>query len=161
MRPTLAVSGCPPMSALYFGDLKIGGRYKSEPYTVTEEAIIAFAREFDVQPFHLDEIAARETIFGGLAASGWHTAAIAMRLFTTGPLQFVSGAVGLGVDELRWPAPVRPGDKLQLETEILEMRPSKSKPRQGIVRIRNVMTNQNGEVVLSYLANAMVQRRAW
>ena len=111
-----------------------------------------------MQPFHLDPIAAKQTIFKGLAASGWHTAAIAMRLFTT-TIPFAGGAVGLGVDELRWPVAVRPNDQLQLETEILEMRASRSKPQQGIIRIRNVMRNQNGEVVLSYMANAMVQRR--
>ena len=83
-----------------------------------------FAREFDVQPFHLDHAAAKESVFEGLAASGWHTAAIAMRLFTTGPMQFVGGAIGLGVDEFRWPIAVRPGDRLRLTTEILEMRPS-------------------------------------
>jgi acyl dehydratase len=147
------------MNRLYFEDLAVGAKFQSAPYEVTEEAIIAFAREFDVQPFHLEHAAANESIFGGLAASGWHTAAIAMRLFTTGPLQFVGGAVGLGVDELRWPVAVRPGDQLRLETEILEMRTSKSKPQNGIVRIRNVMTNQKGEVVLSYMANALVQRR--
>jgi acyl dehydratase len=144
---------------IYFEDIKVGDRFKSEAYEVTERAIVDFAREFDVQPFHLDPAAAKESIFGGQAASGWHTTAIAMRLFTTGPLQFVGGAIGLAVDELRWPVAVRPGDILQLGTEILEMRPSKSKPEQGIIRIRNVMTNQNGETVLSYMANAMVRRR--
>jgi acyl dehydratase len=147
------------MNWVYFEDLKVGEKFLSETYDVTERAISNFASEFDVQPFHLDRAAAEESVFGGLAASGWHTAAIAMRLFTTGPLQFVGGAVGLGVDELRWPIAVRPGDKLQLETEILEARTSKSKPQHGIVRIRNVMTNQNRDVVLSYTANALVQRR--
>lgn len=147
-------------NAVYFDDLGVGDRYNSEPYAVTEKAIFAFAREFDVQPFHLDHEAAKSSAFDGLAASGWHTAAIAMRLFTTGPLRFVGGAIGLGVDELRWPIAVRPDDQLKLETEILELRPSKSKPRFGIVRIRNVMTNQTDEVVLSYTANALVQRRA-
>jgi acyl dehydratase len=147
------------MHRLYFEDLKVGDRYLSEPYEVSESAILNFALEFDVQAFHLDHEAAEKSVFQGLAASGWHTAAIAMRLFTTGPLQFVGGAIGLGVDELRWPAAVRPGDTLRLETEILEMRPSKSKPGQGLIRIRNLATNQRGEVVLSYFANAMVQRR--
>ena len=145
---------------IYFDDLKIGDRFESEAYQITEEAIFAFAREFDVQPFHLDHTAANESVFEGLAASGWHTAAIAMRLFTTGPIRFVGGAIGLGVDELRWPIAVRPDDRLRLTTEILEMRPSKSKPTQGIIRIRNVMTNQNGEVVLSYMANALIRRRS-
>ncbi|MGZ4983553.1 MAG: MaoC/PaaZ C-terminal domain-containing protein, partial [Chthoniobacterales bacterium] len=98
------------MNAIYFDDLKIGQRFHSETYEITEQSIIDFARQFDVQPFHLDAVAAKNTIFDGLSASGWHTAAIAMRLFTTGPLQFVGGAVGLGVDELRWPAAVRPND---------------------------------------------------
>ena len=148
------------MNGLYFDEVKAGDQFTSDPYVITEEAIIAFAREFDVQPFHTDHAAANESVFGGLAASGWHTAAVAMRLFTTGPLQFVGGAVGLGVDELRWPVAVRPGDTLKLETEILELRPSKSKPTHGIIRIRNVAKNQKDEVVLSYAANALVQRRS-
>jgi acyl dehydratase len=147
------------MTARYFEDIAIGERFRSEPFAVTEEAIIAFARDFDVQPFHMDHAAAHQSVFGGLAASGWHTAAIAMRLFTTGPLRFAGGAVGLGVDELRWPVAVRVGDRLQLETEILEARASRSKPEHGILRIRNVLTNQNDEVVLSYFANALVLRR--
>ncbi|MGI9089343.1 MAG: MaoC family dehydratase [Chthoniobacterales bacterium] len=147
------------MSLRYFEDLAVGDKFVSEPYEVSEQAMVDFAREFDFQPFHLDHVAANKSVFHGLAASGWHTAAIAMRLFTTGPLQFVGGAVGLGVDELRWPIAVRPGDRLQLETEILEARTSKSKPQHGILRIRNVLTNQNRDVVLSYMANALVQRR--
>jgi len=146
------------MNRLYFEDLKVGDRFLSAPYEVSESAIVNFAREFDVQAFHLDHEAAEKSVFDGLAASGWHTAAIAMRLFTTGPLQFVGGAIGLGVDELRWPSAVRPGDTLRLETEIMELRPSRSKPGQGLIRIRNVTNNQRGEVVLSYFANAMVQR---
>ena len=147
------------MRTRYFEDVVIGQRFESEPFLITEDAIIAFAREFDVQPFHLDHTAANESVFRGLAASGWHTAAVAMRLFTTGPLQFGGGAVGLGVDELRWPVAVRAGDRVQLRTEILGARTSQSKSQHGILRIRNVLTNQNGEVVLSYSANAMVQRR--
>ena len=147
------------MTELYFEDVKPGDRFSSEPYTISEDAITSFAREFDVQAFHLEHAAADASVFGGLAASGWHTAAVAMRLFTTGPLRFVGGAVGLGVDELRWPIAVRAGDRLQLVTEIVEARTSKSKPQHGIIRIRNVMTNERGDVVLSYFANALVQRR--
>ncbi len=147
------------MAELYFEDVSVGERFASEPYAISEEAIVTFAREFDVQAFHLDHAAANASVFGALAASGWHTAAIAMRLFTTGPLQFVGGAVGLGVDELRWPVAVRPGDQLRLTTEILDARASRSKPGYGILRIRNVLTNESGEVVLSYTANAMVRRR--
>ena len=147
------------MTPRYFEDVAVGDTFRSDSFLVTEDAIIAFAREFDVQAFHLEHAAANESVFGGLAASGWHTAAIAMRLFTTGPLQFVGGAVGLGVDEMRWPVAVRPGDRLQLTTEILEARPSRSQPQFGLLRIRNVLTNQSGQVVLSYSANAMVRRR--
>jgi acyl dehydratase len=147
------------MTGFYLEDVATGQRFRSERYAVTEAAIVAFAREFDPQPFHIDCVAAKNSVFDGLAASGWHTAAIAMRLMMTGPMQFVGGAVGLGVDELRWPVAVRAGDTLQLDTEIVDARPSRSKPQHGIIRIRNVMTNDRGEVVLSYSANAMVQRR--
>jgi acyl dehydratase len=146
------------MMDIHFEDLKVGAHFRSERYEVTEAAIIRFAQEFDVQAFHLDPTAAKKSVFGGLAASGWHTAAIAMRLFTT-TMHFAGGAVGLAVDELRWPVAVRPNDSLQLKTQILEMRPSRSKPGYGILRIRNEMQNEKGEMVLSYTANALVQRR--
>ncbi len=147
------------MIELYLEDVVVGQRFESDVYEVTEAAIIAFAQQFDPQPFHLEHAAADASVFAGLAASGWHTAAIAMRLMMTGPMQFAGGAVGLGVDELRWPVAVRPDDILRLVTEIVEARRSNSKPAHGIIRIRNVMTNARGEVVLSYFANALVQRR--
>ncbi len=147
------------MMELYLEDISIGQRFESDAYEVTEAAMIAFASEFDPQPFHLEHAAADASVFAGLAASGWHTAAIAMRLMMTGPMKFAGGAVGLGVDELRWPVAARPNDTLRLVTEIIDARPSKSKPEHGIIRIRNVMTNAAGEVVLSYFANALVQRR--
>ncbi len=147
------------MRQRYFEDLQIGGRFKSEPYSVSEEQIISFAREFDPQPFHLDPALARQTMFKGLIASGWHTAAITMRLFVQ-TLNFAEGAIGLGVDELRWPNAVRPGDVLQVETEIVDLRESRSKPSHGIVRIRNVTTNQRGEVVQTMFASALVLRRS-
>ena len=147
------------MTPRYFEDVSVGEVFRSEPFLITEEALIAFAREFDVQAFHLEHAAADASVFGGLAASGWHTAAVAMRLFTTGPLQFVGGAVGLGVDELRWPIAVRARDRVSLTTEILDARASRSKPGYGILHIRNVLTNQNDATVLSYTANAMVRRR--
>ncbi|MEP6822694.1 MAG: MaoC family dehydratase [Chthoniobacterales bacterium] len=147
------------MSGRYLEDVKVGELFQSDAYQVTEESIMAFAQQFDPQPFHLDPVAAAKSVFQGLSASGWHTAAIAMRLFVTGPLQFVGGAVGLGVDELRWPTAVRPGDTIQLETEIVETRLSRSKSGYGIVRIRNVAKNQEGGVVMSYTANAMVLSR--
>src|SRR5207249_1716782 len=147
------------MSQRYFEDLKAGDRFKSGTYKVTEEQIVSFAREFDPQPFHLDPAVARQPMFKGLIASGWHTAAITMRLFVQ-ILNFAEGAIGLGVDELRWPNAVRPGDVLQVETEIVDLRESRSKPSHGIVRIRNVTTNQRGEVVQTMFASALVLRRS-
>src|SRR5438132_1924808 len=147
------------MSQRYFEDLKAGDRFKSGTYKVTEEQIVSFAREFDPQPFHLDPAVARQTMFKGLIASGWHTAAITMRLFVQ-TLNFAEGAIGLGVDELRWPNAVRPGDVLQVETEIVDFRESRSKPSHGVVRIRNVTTNQRGEVVQTMFASALVLRRS-
>jgi acyl dehydratase len=147
------------VTELYLEDLHVGDRFDSDTIEVTREDIIAFAREFDPQPFHLEEKAAERSIFKELVASGWHTAAMSMKLFVTGGLQLAGGSVGLGVDELRWPQPVRPGDTLRLETEILEVRSSKSKPDRGIIRIRNVTTNQRGEVVQTFMAFVMVRRR--
>jgi acyl dehydratase len=146
------------MSQRYFEDLKIGDRFKSEPYVVSEEAIVTFAREFDPQSVHIDTVAASRTMFGGLIASGWHTAAITMRLFVQ-TLKFAEGAIGLGVDELRWPNAVKANDSLKVETEILDLRPSKSKPNQGIIRFRNVTTNQRDEVVQTMMASALVPKR--
>ncbi len=147
------------MSERYFDDLTQGDRFKSATYEVTEEQIISFAREFDPQPFHLDSAVARQTMFKGLIASGWHTAAITMRLFVQ-RLNFAEGAIGLGVDELRWPNAVRPGDALQVETEIVDLRVSRSKPSHGIVRLRNVTVNQRGEIVQTMSASALVLRRS-
>src|ERR1700736_1912584 len=146
------------MSERYFEDVKVGDRFKSSTYTVTEESIISFAREFDPQSFHLDPAKAEQTIFEGLIASGWHTASITMRLFVQ-TLSFAEGAIGLGVDELRWPNPVRPGDVLEVETEIIDLRESRSKPDHGIIRLRNVTSNQRGEIVQTMLASAMVPKR--
>jgi acyl dehydratase len=143
----------------YLEDLKVGDRFQSGPYEVTEAAIIEFGREFDPQPFHLDPGAAQRTIFRGLVASGWHTAAITMRLLVTCGLNLAGGAVGLGADELRWPRPVRPGDILRLEIEIVEVRPSRSKPDRGTIRIRYATRNQNDEPVMTLTATALVPRR--
>lgn len=148
-----------PVNELFLEDLQVSDRFGSDTYEVTEENIIAFARDFDPQPFHLDPEAAKQTVFKELVASGWHTAAMSMKLFVTGGLRLAGGSVGLGVDELRWPRPVKPGDTLRLETEILDVRPSQSKPDRGIIRIRNVTTNQRGEVVQTFVASVLVRRR--
>jgi acyl dehydratase len=136
----------------------MGDRFQSEPLNVTEKQLIEFAHKFDPQMFHLSRKRAERTIFKGLVASGWHTAAITMRLFVQ-TLNFAEGAIGLGVDELRWPNVVRPGDVLRVETEIVDARPSRSRPGFGIIRLRNVTTNQRGQIVQTMLASAMVPRR--
>jgi acyl dehydratase len=146
------------MKEHYFDDLKVGDRVKSESLNVTEKQLIEFAHKFDPQMFHLSRKSAERSIFKGLIASGWHTAAMTMRLFVQ-TLNFAEGAIGLGVDELRWPHVVRPGDVLTVETEIVDLRPSRSRPNHGIIRLRNVTTNQRGEIVQTMLASAMVPRR--
>ena len=147
------------MKERYYDDLKVGDRFKSEPVKVTGKQVIEFAHKFDPQMFHLNRKRAERTLFKGLVASGWHTAAVTMRLFVQ-RLNFAEGAIGLGVDELRWPDAVRPGDVLTVETEILHRRRSRSKPGYGIIRLRNVTTNQRGEIVQTMLGSAMVRRRA-
>src|SRR5204863_10169539 len=146
------------MKEHYFDDLKVGDRFKSESLNVTEKQLIEFAHKFDPQMFHLSRKSAERSIFKGLIASGWHTAAMTMRLFVQ-TLKFAKGAIGVGVDKLRWPNAVRPGDVLTVETKILDARLSRSRPRYGIIRLRYVTTNQRGEVVQTMLASAMVRRR--
>ena len=146
------------MEQRYFEDLKVGDRFKSQTYKVSEEQIISFAREFDPQPFHLDRKVAEQSMFKQLFASGWHTAAITMRLFVQ-TLNFAEGAIGLGVDELRWPNAVKPGDELQVEIEIIDLRMSRSKPSHGVVRLRYVTTDQRGEIVQTMFASALIRRR--
>ncbi len=143
---------------LYLDDLYVGQRFTSGTYLIEEERIKEFAAEFDPQPFHLDETAARASIFKGLAASGWHTAAVAMRLLVTGGLPLADGIVGLGGD-IAWPGPTRPGDVLRVESEIVEITPSRSKPHQGIVTVRGTMFNQAGEAVYVLTAKLLVSQR--
>jgi acyl dehydratase len=143
---------------LYMDDLQVGQRFTSGSYVIEEAQIKAFAAAFDPQPFHLDESAAQASIFKGLAASGWHTAAIAMRLLVDGGLPFAHGIVGLG-GEIAWPRPTRPGDTLRVESEVVEIRPSRSKPQQGIVTVRSTMLNQGGEAVYLLTAKLLVLRR--
>ena len=143
---------------LYLEDVSVGQRFQSAKYQITEEQIKNFAAQFDPQPFHLDEAAARASVFRGLAASGWHTASITMRLIVTGGVPFADGTVGLG-GEIEWPRPTRPGDVLHVESEIVEIIPSRSKPNQGIVRVRNTTLNQNGEAVQIFTAKILLFRR--
>ena len=131
---------------LYLDDLYVGQRFAAGPISVTAAEIVSFAREFDPQPFHLDGEAAKATLFQGLAASGWHTAALTMRMLTDGGIPIATGVVGVG-GEIAWPKPVRPGDTLRVETEVLAIAPSRSKPNQAIVTTRSTTTNQHGETV--------------
>ncbi len=144
---------------LYLEDLAPGRVFRSGPVTVSEADIVRFGREFDPQPFHTDPEAARDSVFDGLAASGWHTAGLTMRLFVTGEMRLAGGTVGAGVEDLRWPRPVRPGDTLRLESEVVEVRASRSKPHQGVARVRNTTLNQDGEVVQVFTAVLIVPRR--
>src|SRR3981081_1885222 len=143
---------------LYLDDLYVGQRFTSGTYLMEAHRIKEFAAEFDPQPFHLDETAAEASVFKGLAASGWHTAAVAMRLLVTGGLPFANGIVGLG-GEIAWPKPTRPGDLLRVESEIVEIVPSRSKPNQGIVTVRSTTMNQNGEPVYMFTSRVLVFRR--
>lgn len=148
------------MSAmLYLEDLRAGQTYGSGRLKVTEERIKSFAAEFDPQSAHLDDAAARSTIFRGLAASGWHTAAMTMRLFVDSEFKPAGGIVGAGFDEFKWPKPVRPGDELHLKIEVLEVRPSKSRPDQGIAKVRTTTLNQNDEAVQVSVGNLVVLRK--
>jgi len=126
---------------------------------VEPDRIKSFAAEFDPQSFHLDDEAARRSLFGGLAASGWHTAALTMRLLVESELKPAGGIVGAGFDEFRWPRPVRPGDELYVEAEVLEVRPSKSRPDQGVIKVRTTTKNQRGEAVQISVGNLIVPRR--
>jgi acyl dehydratase len=142
---------------LYLDDLRVGQRFTSGTYLMEAGRMKEFATEFDPQPFHLDETAGQSSIFKGLVASGWHTAAVAMRLLTTG-LPIANGLIGFG-GEIAWPQPTRPGDVLQMESEIVEITPSRSKPQQGVVTVRSRMRNQHGEVVYLLTAKLLVSRR--
>jgi acyl dehydratase len=153
-------AGSPVAGGRYLEDFAVGQTYGSGRLRVDEERIKSFAAEFDPQPFHLNAEAARNSILGGLAASGWHTAALAMRLLVDSDLKPTGGIVGVGFDELRWPRPVRPGDELRLESEVLDVRPSKSRPQQGLIKVRMTALNQNGEVVQVLVANLIVPRRS-
>ena len=147
------------MAKRYLEDFTVGQTFGSGRVKVDTEQIKAFAAEFDPQPFHLDENAARETIFGGLAASGWHTAALTMRLLVESEIAPAGGIVGAGFDEFRWPRPVRPGDELRIESEVLEVRASRSRPNQGLIKVRTTTLNQMDEAVQVQIANLIVPRR--
>jgi len=142
----------------YFDDFQVGQRFGSETHALDEAQIKAFAAQFDPQPFHLDEAAAAGSLFGGLAASGWHTAAITMRLLVRSGLPVSGGIIGAG-GEISWPRPTRPGDVLSVESEIVAITPSRSRPDRGMVSVRSETKNQRGEIVQVLLAKLVVPRR--
>jgi len=149
----------PTSDLLYLDDLRVGRRFRSGTHAVDAPQIKAFASAFDPQPFHLDEQAASRTVFAGLVASGWHTAAVTMRLQVDGGLPIAGGVVGLG-GEVAWPAATRPGDVLHVESEVVEMVPSRSRPDRGTVTVRSETLNQRGDVVQRTTVKLLVPRRS-
>jgi acyl dehydratase len=147
------------MEQLYLDDLHPGQTFISRSHVMDEAEVITFAKAFDPQPFHLDDAAAKDTLFGGIAASGWHTAAVTMRLNVDSGLPIGGGIIG-AQGELAWPRPVRPGDELHVESEVLEVVPSKSRPNRGAVTVRCTTLNQQGQAVQVFTAKLIVSRRA-
>ncbi|SLN74550.1 MaoC family dehydratase [Oceanibacterium hippocampi] len=143
----------------YLEDVPVGVARIYGPKTVTRDEIIAFATKFDPQPFHVDEEAAKDSIFGGLVASGWHTASIAMRLLVDGSVKNNAGLGSPGFDDLRWLKPVRPGDALRVRSTCIEIKPSRSKPHMGSARFKTEVLNQNDEVVLDFYSTGLMLRR--
>ncbi|WOJ88715.1 MaoC family dehydratase [Methylocapsa polymorpha] len=151
-------SGDDATPRFYLDELHVGQRFVSAAHALDERQVIDFASQFDPQPFHLDDEAAKATLFGGLAASGWHTAAITMRLLVGGGLPIAGGVIGAG-GEITWPKPTRPGDILRVESEIVEIKPSRSRPDRGMVTIRSETRNQRDEVVQILAAKLIAPRR--
>lgn len=147
------------MEPMYLEDFSVGQTFRSGTAAVELDRVKSFAAEFDPQPFHLDEAAARDSLFGRLVASGWHTAAITMRLLVDGEMKVAGGSIGAGVEEMRWPRPVYPGDVLRVESEVLDVRPSRSNPGRGIVRMRSTTLNQDDQPVMVQTASLIVPRR--
>ena len=156
--PTTKPHRQPMNGKLYLDDLYVGQRFVSGSHALDEAQIKTFAGQFDPQPFHLDEAIAKDTLFAGLAASGWHTAAITMRLLVDGGAPIAGGIIGAG-GEVSWPKPTRPGDTLHVESEIVQVTPSRSRPDRGIVTVRSETLNQRGDVVQTLTAKLVVPRQ--
>ena len=160
-RPSSDSPSSPARDArLHWEDFPVGQVREFGHYEVTREAVLAFAREFDPQPFHLDDAAAEASLFGRLAASGWHTCAMAMRMMCDAYLLDSASLGSPGIDNLRWTRPVYPGDVLHVRLEVVEARPMASRPSVGIVRSRTSVLNQNDETVLTMEGAGMYRRRA-
>jgi acyl dehydratase len=143
----------------YFEDLHAGDAFTSPVRTVSAAEIVAFARDFDPQPFHLDPEAAAASFFGGLVASGWHTSALTMRLMTESGMDLAGGIIGLGMEQLRWPAPLRPDQSIQTRIEVLDVRGSERRPQFGVVRFRIETRCVDGPVVFEMTGSLIVPRR--
>ena len=147
------------MPVRYLEDLQVGDKVQAAPVTVTEAEILEFARRYDPQPMHADPVAAAQGPFGGVIASGWHTAALVMRMVVDADPLGGQPLLGLGVDGIQWPQPVRPGDTLHLEIEVMAITPSRSRPDYGVVKLTSTLRNQRGEVVYVVSPNCWVARR--
>jgi acyl dehydratase len=147
------------LTMLYFEELRLGDTFGTAEHTVTAEEIIAFAREFDPQPFHTDAEAARPTLFGRLVASGWHTAALSMGLMVRGEMRLDGGVIGQGVEGLRWPRPVLPGDRLRVSMEVVEINPEPSQTGRGKIKLYCRTLNQDGKAVQEMTAHLLIGRR--
>jgi len=145
---------------LSFEDLHVGQIFRSPSLEVTVEEIVSFASRYDPQPFHTDAIAAKASIFGGLVSSALLTGAVTVRLTLMGEMVFAKGTIGLGIESIDWPKPVRPSDILTVRNEILATRPSQSKPGYGVVKVRTTTLNQNGEVVQVKVSNQLIARKS-
>jgi len=149
----------PTPTKFYLEDLSVGQIFTSDTAQLDEKAIVEFARRYDPQPFHLDASAAKDTLFEGLAASGWHTASTTMRLLVEGGMPVAGGLIGAGV-EISWPKPTRPGDTLHVTSEVTQIAPSRSRPDRGIVTVRSETSNQNGSIVQVMTSKLVVFSRS-
>ena len=156
-RTRLDLSHTMTTNTLYFENFKIGQKFTSGTYIIDEKSIQEFATQFDPQPFHTNVELAKSSFFKGLVASGWHTAGIAMRLLVESNLKPAGGLIGAGIEQLKWPLPTYPGDELSLDIEVVDIRRSSSNPNNGILKVKVLTKNQNGETVMSYVAALLVK----
>ena len=143
----------------YFEDLKVGDKFPTAEYEMTTDEIIGFGRQYDPQAFHVDAEAAKATLFGQLVASGWHTAAVSMRLMVQGEMELDGGVIGQAMESMRWPRPVLPGDRLRVVSEVVELRPAPARADRGLLVLRCRTYNQHGKVVQDMTATLLIARR--
>lgn len=144
----------------YFEDVKVGDKFHTGEHEMTPEEIMAFGRQYDPQAFHTDPVAAEKTLFGRLVASGWHTAAVTMRLMVRSDMELDGGVIGQSVDVIRWPRPVLPGDRLRVTMEVVDKRDAPHRPDRGVIKLRSRTLNQDGKIVQDMTASLLIARRA-